>query len=212
MKTIATLFLVALLPLVAQAQAIKVTAIGPVLSSNGFDSSVQSGLTPFTLTFVINAKTVATSDTGTVASYTDPGETLNLSFGDYNLTLAGSSLATIDSNLSGNYGYRLGFTTTTVADALQNFSPQINLLSRTAAVAPTTALSSIAPFPISNFSGGTNFIFTAMPVAGGNTEVAFGNVTSYSVQEVPEPLNLTLVLIAIAAVGIKYAVKRKKSQ
>ena len=181
-RIIAALY-VALFTLPLKAQVIDLTAYGTVTTT--YNSSVEVG-SPFTYDYVIDEDASSTARGSTYATYLDSSSDASgtETFGGYTFTQTDYSGAAVYNDYSEGYGYNLTNDSPNTNGYYQNAS--LLLISYThPSVATDTSLSSIGQFPISDFNGYTSFDFVSVDEEG-DSEV-FGNITSYTVQIIPEP-------------------------
>jgi len=179
---------------IACAQTVTVTASGTITSSSGLDSSVViGGIFTETLSYNINAP-VLTSGAG-YTEYVDSNATGTVSFGDYTLS-ASDAYVTVDLNRNGTTtGYV--FASDATGPGFSSGSDYgFTLYSSNSTLLPSTALSSVAQYALSNFDivkGG---------YVSGLSEGISGNVASYTVSATPEPACWMLLLAGLFLLAI----------
>jgi hypothetical protein len=178
-----------------KAQVIEVTATGIVTRSSGFDSSVEAG-TPFTYYYVLDEADAPSPASGPgSAEYIDSSSPAigTETFGDYTFSQSDYSGAYVYTDFANGYGYYL-YSGPTSLTSYYETAGIILISTTTPSVAPDTSLSSIKQFPISDFNNQTPFNFSILD-AQGFSQVS-GEVTSYTLQIVPEPSECALLLFS----------------
>jgi hypothetical protein len=191
-------------------EEIEVYAQGTISQSSGFSAPAE---TPFFFNYIIDESTgLQVTDVGTPptqANYVDSSHvaSVDAAFSITKFSRTGDSLATIDSNSDGTYGYHLSSETQPVGDSYTTTG--ITLFSTMPGVAPTTSLNSIQALPLSDFNdtapqGQFDIqIVDISPITGQSfvVESAMGTITSYTVQitgattVVPEPSTYELLAL-----------------
>ena len=186
----------------ASAQIIEVTAVGQVTSTVGtFDPDVHVG-DPVTVTYDLALNTPGVVESGAL-NYTEYNTYASFTAGSFTMVSMGSvNSATVFSGSALYYGYqeRSNFNLTVPV-----YSDLVLLSYSTPAVAPTTALTSIQEFPVSDFDteAYANFIDN-VDEFGVNA-----SLTSYTVRTIaaPEPASFLygfLVVLAVVALRTRF--------
>jgi len=180
---------------VLRAQIIEVTAEGIVATASSAAS--EFGVQPgdlFTETFEINSATPVTPNGGGVGVYDGLGAD-SVTAGTFTMSSPdATSVAQIYSEAPNECGYHLIEAFDTVVPVYAD----IYLLGGTPAVAPTTSLSSISEFPLTDFGQDAD-----MDYIDNVDDFGFAaEISSYTVTTIaaPEPSSWVLVLIGIGSV------------
>jgi hypothetical protein len=179
----------------ARAQLLQITASGEITGATGSYSTIPLGTAfTFTETFnVANATTIAS--TGTSATYQDATGTSSFSFGGFNFSGTVPQVE-IYSNNQTLYGFEFS------QPLPNNESYGVQLLSVDSFIAPSTSLASLQTYPLSDFLSGPGLgneaVFNGEEGPGNTINGVGGEVTSFSVESVPEPSSAALVFLGVS--------------
>jgi len=199
-------FLIALylsLAIQVHAQLLQITAYGVVdLFSN--DPSVPLG-TDVTLTYSFPLDTPVLQTTPGVILYgsTQAPTSASVQVGTTDLTSSDAYITVYTLPTYSQYGYIFQ---SSLNDAAGFQSPlaTVNLIGDSPSLVPSTALSDIGEYPLSDFNVNDTFGMSYGPDSGNDLT---GTITSYSVEEAPEPSTYVMMLGGLVLLG--FCVRRK---